>query len=181
MESLRAQDQETPEKRRRRKEWEEQIMQLDPPHWVFVEASDEVTEMRGRYGRAPRGEWVREATPAGRWSPLTLVGAMREKGVLATMIRGDAHRRRCPGDVSGTGVVSPASNSKAVCSIGIFCAKALLLRFGLTRNGTACHQTGSTTEVRVGSTRKANSNSTAIPAAMTGNPITSLQLSASAS
>jgi len=98
MESLRAQDQETPEKRRRRKEWEEQIMQLDPPHWVFVEASDEVTEMRGRYGRAPRGEWVREATPAGRWRPLTLVGAMREEGVLATMIG----ETPTDGDVLGT-------------------------------------------------------------------------------
>ena len=42
--------------------------------------------MTRRYGRAPRGERVREATPAGHWSTLTLLGAMSEEGVLATMI-----------------------------------------------------------------------------------------------
>jgi hypothetical protein len=35
--------------------------------------------------RAPRGEGVRESTLAGHWSPLTLLGAMREEGLLATM------------------------------------------------------------------------------------------------
>lgn len=41
--------------------------------------------MTRRYGRAPRGERVREATPAGHWSTLTLLGAMSSQGVLATM------------------------------------------------------------------------------------------------
>jgi len=53
---------------------------------VFVDESGETTEMTRRYGRAPRGERVREATPPGHWSTLTLQGAMSEDGLLATMI-----------------------------------------------------------------------------------------------
>src|SRR5450759_5681519 len=41
--------------------------------------------MTRRYGRAPRGERVREAMPAGHWSTLTLLGAMSAEGLLATM------------------------------------------------------------------------------------------------
>jgi len=41
--------------------------------------------MTRRYGRALRGERVREATPAGHWSTLTLLGAMSVQGVLASM------------------------------------------------------------------------------------------------
>lgn len=41
--------------------------------------------MTRRYGRAPSGERVREATPAGHWSTLTLLGAMSAQGMLASM------------------------------------------------------------------------------------------------
>ena len=41
--------------------------------------------MTRRYGRAQSGERVREATPAGHWSTLTLLGAMSAKGMLASM------------------------------------------------------------------------------------------------
>ena len=41
--------------------------------------------MTRRYGRAPRGERIREATPAGHWSTLTLLGAMTREGMLASM------------------------------------------------------------------------------------------------
>ena len=85
-ESLRAQDQDTPQNRRRRKARQEQMKQVDPRHWVFVDESGETTEMTRRYGHAPRGERVREATPASNWSTLTLLGAMSEEGLLATMI-----------------------------------------------------------------------------------------------
>jgi transposase len=58
---------------------------LDPERLVFVDESGVSTEMTRRYGRAPRGERVREATPAGHWSTLTLLGAMTRHGLLATM------------------------------------------------------------------------------------------------
>lgn len=41
--------------------------------------------MTRRYGRAPRGERVREATPAGHWRTVTLLGAMSSPGLLASM------------------------------------------------------------------------------------------------
>ena len=41
--------------------------------------------MTRRYGRAPRGERVPEAAPAGHWRTLTLLGALTWKGLLASM------------------------------------------------------------------------------------------------
>jgi transposase len=73
--SLHAQEQDTPENRERREAWQEQMKPIDPRLWVFVDESGATTEMTRRYGRAPRGERVREATPAGHWSTLTLLGA----------------------------------------------------------------------------------------------------------
>jgi transposase len=80
-----AQEQDTPENRQRREAWQEQIKPVDPRLWVFVDESGATTEMTRRYGRAPRGERVREAMPAGHWSTLTLLGAMSTEGLLATM------------------------------------------------------------------------------------------------
>ena len=73
------------ENRQRRGAWQEQIKPIDPRQWVFVDESGATTEMTRRYVRAPRGERVREATPAGHWSTLTLLGAMSTAGLLATM------------------------------------------------------------------------------------------------
>jgi transposase len=41
--------------------------------------------MTRRYGRAQRGQRVREGTPAGHWRTLTLLGAMTTDGLVATM------------------------------------------------------------------------------------------------
>ena len=83
--SLHAQEQDTAEARQRRQTWWEQIGAVDPERLVFVDESGVTTEMTRRYGRAPRGERVREATPAGHWSTLTLLGAITRQGLLATM------------------------------------------------------------------------------------------------
>jgi len=52
---------------------------------VVVDESGVTTEMTRRYGRAPRGERVREAAPAGHWRTVTLLGAMTSQGMLASM------------------------------------------------------------------------------------------------
>jgi transposase len=52
---------------------------------VFVDESGATTNMTRSYGRAPRGERVREGTPAGHWRTLTLLGAMSCSGLIATM------------------------------------------------------------------------------------------------
>jgi transposase len=61
------------------------VKPIDPRQWVVVDESGVTTEMTRRYGRAPRGERVREAPPAGHWRTLTLLGAMTRAGMLATM------------------------------------------------------------------------------------------------
>jgi len=52
---------------------------------VFLDESGVTTEMTRRYGRAERGERVPEATPAGHWHTLTLLGAITLDGLLASM------------------------------------------------------------------------------------------------
>jgi transposase len=52
---------------------------------VFLDESGVTTEMTRRYGRGLRGERVVDATPAGHWRTLTLLGAITWDGLLATM------------------------------------------------------------------------------------------------
>ena len=52
---------------------------------MFLDESGATTEMTRRYGRAPRGQRIGEATPAGHWHTLTLLGALTLQGMLASM------------------------------------------------------------------------------------------------
>lgn len=52
---------------------------------MFLDESGVTTEMTRRYGRAVQGQRVAEATPAGHWKTLTLLGAITAQGWLATM------------------------------------------------------------------------------------------------
>ncbi len=61
------------------------MSRIEPERLVFLDESGATTEMPRRYGRAPSGERVSEATPAGHWSTLTLLGAMSWEGMLASM------------------------------------------------------------------------------------------------
>jgi pimeloyl-ACP methyl ester carboxylesterase len=54
--------------------WWETVSRIEPEQLVFLDESGATTEMTRRYGRALRGERVREAAPAGHWSTLTLLG-----------------------------------------------------------------------------------------------------------
>lgn len=83
--SLHAQEQDTPENQQRRAAWREALRGIDPARLVFLDESGVTTEMTRRYGRAPLGERVREATPAGHWNTLTLLGALTSQGLLASM------------------------------------------------------------------------------------------------
>ena len=56
-----------------------------PARLVFLDESGVTTEMTRRYGRAPSRERLREATPAGHWRTLTLLGALTSQGMLASM------------------------------------------------------------------------------------------------
>jgi transposase len=52
---------------------------------VFVDESGLRTDLTRRYGRAPKGERVREAMPHGHWKVLTILSALGTKGVQASM------------------------------------------------------------------------------------------------
>lgn len=69
----------------RRRRWREETGGIDPEKLIFLDESGVTTEMTRRYGRALRGERVREGTPAGHWQTLTVLGAIRSSGWLATM------------------------------------------------------------------------------------------------
>ena len=52
---------------------------------MFVDESGANTSMTRRYGRSAPGQRVREGAPAGHWRTLTMLGAMSQDGVLASM------------------------------------------------------------------------------------------------
>jgi transposase len=52
---------------------------------VFLDESGVTTQMTRLWGRALRGERVREGAPAGHWQTVTLLGAMTVAGLVATM------------------------------------------------------------------------------------------------
>ncbi len=61
------------------------LSRVPPQDLVFVDESGARTDLTRRYGRAPKGERVREAVPHGRWKVLTILGALSTKGVQASM------------------------------------------------------------------------------------------------
>jgi hypothetical protein len=50
---------------------------------VFLDESGATTQMTRHYGRAPRGQRVREATPQSHWQTLTLFAALTTRGLEA--------------------------------------------------------------------------------------------------
>lgn len=52
---------------------------------MFLDESGVSTQMTRLWGRALRGQRVREGTPGGSWQIVTLLGAMTMTGLVATM------------------------------------------------------------------------------------------------
>jgi transposase len=83
--SLHATEQDTEAGRLKRSIWRQETNQIDPAKLIFLDESGVTTDMTRRYGRAARGERVGEGTPAGHWRTLTVLGAIRLSGWVATM------------------------------------------------------------------------------------------------
>lgn len=83
--SLYAAEQDNEANRERRARWREQVSRIDPEKLIFLDESGIATEMTRRYGRARRGQRVREGVPAGHWRTLSVVGAIRRSGWVAAM------------------------------------------------------------------------------------------------
>jgi len=83
--SLHAAEQDTAAGQLQRGLWRQETNQLDPAKLIFLDESGVTTEMTRRYGRGPGGARVREGTPGGHWRTLTVLGAIRLSGWVATM------------------------------------------------------------------------------------------------
>ena len=71
---------------KRRQDWFEGQLDLDPERLVFIDETWASTNMARRYGRAPRGQRLRMSVPHGHWKTTTFVGALRLTGMTAPMV-----------------------------------------------------------------------------------------------
>jgi transposase len=83
--SLHAAEQDTAAGQIRRLQWREETSQIDPEKLIFLDESGVTTAMVRHYGRGLRGERVHEGAPGGHWRTLTVLGAIRASGWVATM------------------------------------------------------------------------------------------------
>ena len=58
---------------------------IAPERLVFLDECGVLTGMARLYGRGPRGERARGTVPCGRWTRLSLLGALGQEGILAAM------------------------------------------------------------------------------------------------
>jgi len=58
---------------------------LDIAQLVFLDESAATTQMTRNYGRAPRGQRVKEATPQGHWQTVTMLAVLTVRGLEAPM------------------------------------------------------------------------------------------------
>lgn len=63
-----------------REEWKRKTADVDPRCLKFLDQTNAKTTMTRLYGRAPRGQRVREFVPDGRWKSLTLMGTLGYAG-----------------------------------------------------------------------------------------------------
>jgi transposase len=83
--SLHAQERDTEENRKRRKEFVEVIGKIDLDKLIFLDESGVSTQMTRLYARSRGGGRIHETTPDGRWKILTILGAISTRGMIATM------------------------------------------------------------------------------------------------
>jgi transposase len=81
-----AAEQDRPDVVRRRQEWFEGQVDLDPERLVFIDETWASTNMARRHGRTPRGERLRAGIPHGHWKTTTFVAGLRLTGMMATMV-----------------------------------------------------------------------------------------------
>jgi transposase len=82
--SRHASERDTPEVKKRRREFRKEIDPIEPRRLVFVDETGVTTAMTPAYGRAPRGERVEASAPAS-WESVTVIAAMGLDGVRAPL------------------------------------------------------------------------------------------------
>jgi transposase len=80
-----ASERDTPEVKKKRREFRKQADLIEPRRLVFVAETGVTTAMTPAYGRAPRGERVEASAPAS-WESVTVIAAMGLDGVRAPLV-----------------------------------------------------------------------------------------------
>jgi transposase len=81
-----ATEQDRPDILKRREEWFDGQLDLDPEQLVFIDETWASTNMARRYGRAPRGERLRAGVPHGHWKTTTFVAGLSRTGMIAPWV-----------------------------------------------------------------------------------------------
>jgi transposase len=81
-----AAEQDRPDILRRRQEWFDEQLDLDPARLVFIDETWASTNMARRYGRAVRGQRLRAGVPHGHWKTTTFVAGLRLTGLVAPFV-----------------------------------------------------------------------------------------------
>jgi|SRR6185437_8360144 len=82
---LHAQERDTAEGRQKRRDFLQEVAEVDPEHLVFVDETGADTSMTRTHGRAPVGERVHGSVP-GHWDSVTLICGLRLSGVTAPLV-----------------------------------------------------------------------------------------------
>jgi transposase len=83
--TLHASERDTPRVRALRGYFKKRVAALDPANLVFVDESGINTSMIRTRGRAEPGRRVHGTVPQGHWKTLTMIGALRLKGMAAAV------------------------------------------------------------------------------------------------
>ena len=81
-----AAEQDRPDILKRREEWFDGQLDIDPERLVFIDETWASTNMARRYGRASKGERLRVGVPHGHWKTTTFVAGLRLTGMVAPMV-----------------------------------------------------------------------------------------------
>jgi len=71
---------------KRRRDWFDGQLDLDPDRLVFIDETWASTNMARMRGRAPKGERLRAGIPNGHWKTTTFVAGLRRSGIVAPMV-----------------------------------------------------------------------------------------------
>ena len=71
---------------KRREDWFDGQLDLDPERLVFIDETWASTNMARRRGRAKKGKRLRASVPHGHWKTTTFVAGLRPTGMVAPMV-----------------------------------------------------------------------------------------------
>jgi transposase len=81
-----ASEQNRPDILKRREDWFDGQLDLDPEKLVFIDETWASTNMARKSGRAAKGERLRASIPHGHWKTTTFVAGLRLTGMVAPMV-----------------------------------------------------------------------------------------------